>query len=84
MINNEVHPAFPPDLFRIHTNFIFEDTALILCLSCRKITLFPCRYILNKMIKLYNYPFSAPFDIFCQQEVNWIYNQVPNAQQVAC
>jgi len=26
------------------------------------------------MIKLYNYPSIAPFDIFCQQEVNWIYN----------
>jgi len=25
-----------------------------------------------------------PFDIFCQQEVNWIYNKVPKAQQVTC
>ena len=24
----------------------------------------------------------APFDIFCQQEVNWIYNKVPESQQV--
>ena len=26
------------------------------------------------MIKLYNYSLIAHFDIFCQQEVNWIYN----------
>ena len=26
----------------------------------------------------------APFDIFCQQEVNWVYNQFPKAQQVTC
>jgi hypothetical protein len=26
----------------------------------------------------------APFDIFCQEEVNWIYNWVANAHQATC
>ena len=26
----------------------------------------------------------APFNIFCQQEVNWTYNQFPKAQQGTC
>jgi hypothetical protein len=26
-------------------------------------------------MQLYNYPLIASFDIFCQQEVNWIYNK---------
>jgi len=35
-------------------------------------------------MQLYKYPLIAPFDIFCQQEVNWIYIYVPKAQQVTC
>jgi len=33
-------------------------------------------YIVNKYVRYNNvyYPLVAPFDIFCQQEVNWIYN----------
>jgi hypothetical protein len=26
----------------------------------------------NKITNVYNYPLITPFDIFCQQEVNWI------------
>jgi hypothetical protein len=39
---------------------------------------------INWRIKLYNYSLIAPFDIICQQEVNWIDNYVPKAQQVTC
>ena len=43
-------------------------------------------YIVNKYVRYNNvyYPLVVPFDIFCQQEVNQIYNQVPKAQQVTC
>jgi hypothetical protein len=30
-------------------------------------------YMLNWIVKLYINPFISPFDIICQQEVNWIY-----------
>jgi hypothetical protein len=40
--------------------------------------------ILNWIIKLYNYPMIAPFDIFYQQEVSCIYNYFPKTQQVMC
>ena len=34
--------------------------------------------------KWYNYPLNVPFYIVCQQEVNWICNYVPKAQQIPC
>ena len=64
-----------PVLHRIHIYFVFYDTALILCLFCRKFTLIHwCLYLVYNKIEWYNYPLVAPFDIFCQKEVNWIYN----------
>ena len=35
-------------------------------------------------IRIYNYPLIASFDIFCQQEINWIYSLFHKAEQVPC
>jgi hypothetical protein len=64
--------------------FWYPFPALILCLSCRKIILIHWRLYFelnNNIIKLSLY---CHFYIFCQQEVNWILNWVPKAQQVTC
>ena len=51
----DIHQVFPQFFSKIPVNFIFWDTALILCLSCRKITLIHrrlCYELNNKIIQL--------------------------------
>jgi hypothetical protein len=59
----QVHRAFP---HRIHKNFIYQDTALILRLYCRKITLIHVHLYLNEIIKLYDYHLIASYDLDLQ------------------
>ena len=71
-----VLPSILQVLSRIHTNFILQDNALILCISCRTI-------IDGDIMKFTSIQLSlvfAPLDIYCQQEiklnfpVQWTWN----------
>jgi hypothetical protein len=57
---------------------IFSDTALMLCLSCRKTNhINPFGIIFELNNEIMQLSLDCLFDIFCQQEVSWFTTSFP-------
>ena len=65
-------PYFAPNTHKLY--ILRHCINIVFILHCRNITLIHRRLYLKLYNKLYDYPLIAAFDIFCQQEVNWMYN----------
>ena len=69
---SEVHPPFHSYGTNTHTFYTLRLCKLILCLSCRIITLLYRRLYFE--LNFRNHPLITPLDIFCKQKMNLIYN----------
>ena len=71
-------PSFAPNTHKLY--ILKHCINIVLILQRNHIN--PSQLIFRIFFFKYNYPLIASFDIFCQLEVNWIYNQLPTGQQV--